>query len=164
MIYCKKCGNEILDGDLFCRKCGAPYEEDADDAEPTQSIQSKKRPRRDKCPACGEPISPLDKVCPLCGYDLSELTRADREEKIASVQNAVGSAKNAVKSAEEHVLKLGGCGKVLWAFIILYAFMLIAQLGTGLFSGLSKALSHPSALISVAILIGLFFYLQKKER
>lgn len=99
-----------------------------------------------------------------CGYDLSELTRADREEKIASVQSAVGSAKNAVKSAEEHVLKLGGCGKVLWAFIILYAFILIAQLGTGFFSGLSKVLSHPLALISVAILIGLFFYLQKKER
>lgn len=103
-------------------------------------------------------------MCPLCGYDLSELTRADREEKIASVQSAVGSAKNAVKSAEEHVLKLGGCGKVLWAFIILYAFILIAQLGTGFFSGLSKVLSHPLALISVAILIGLFFYLQKKER
>lgn len=164
MIYCKKCGNEILDGDSFCSKCGAPYEEAADDTEPAQPIQSKRRPRKDKCPACGEPISPSDKVCPLCGYDLSELARADREEKIADVQNAVGSAKNAVKSAEEHVLKLGGCGKVLWAVILLYAFILVAQLGTGLFSGLSKVLSQPSALISVVILIGLFFYLQKKER
>lgn len=164
MIYCKKCGNEILGGDSFCSKCGAPYEEVTDDAEPAQPSQIKKRPRRDKCPACGEPISPSDKVCPLCGYDLSELARADREEKIADVQNAVGSAKNVVKSAEEHVLKLGGCGKVLWAFILLYAFILVAQLGTGLFSGLSKVLSQPSALISVVILIGLFFYLQKKER
>lgn len=164
MIYCKKCGNEILEGDSFCSKCGAPYEEVTDDAEPAQPSQIKKRPRRDKCPACGEPISPSDKVCPLCGYDLSELARADREEKIADVQNAVGSAKNVVKSAEEHVLELGGCGKVLWAFILLYAFILVAQLGTGLFSGLSKVLSQPSALISVVILIGLFFYLQKKER
>lgn len=85
MAFCTECGEELIEGDSFCRECGAPIateheQPDSDDVEIQPDDDSDKAgdsraktSTPDKCPACGEPLMPGDKVCPACDYQIAKL-------------------------------------------------------------------------------------------
>lgn len=83
MAYCTKCGSELIEGDRFCRTCGAlidgqiePSEQASVSKCDTGAVDRYSQPtmtRFDKCPACGEPLTLDTKVCPACDYPIAKL-------------------------------------------------------------------------------------------
>ncbi len=80
MAFCIKCGNELVDGDRFCRRCGTLINDSSEQSHSydeasgnPRDYQAAKSVRLDKCPACGEPLRSSDKVCPACDYQIAEL-------------------------------------------------------------------------------------------
>lgn len=80
MGFCTKCGGELFEGDRFCRSCGAPIAEAPEPSYTYREVDEESYADRaagatyfDKCPACGEPLEPGDKVCPACDYEISAL-------------------------------------------------------------------------------------------
>ena len=68
MAFCTNCGNEIKDGDHFCRKCGSKITvlQTHNSAERQVSYGGKVQ----KCPNCGAVLKSFVGNCPECGYEL----------------------------------------------------------------------------------------------
>lgn len=104
MPFCRKCGNELTNEDLFCDQCGQVVPKIV--AQATKAIQDQKEsiPRsnpatvkpnirtknktaaeitlerkakvhtRKTCPFCGQTVSTSDEYCKKCGHDMSVQT------------------------------------------------------------------------------------------
>lgn len=61
MAFCKKCGHELGEGDLFCSHCGKKVDEEV----------SSDNPNLYPCPSCGHTVSKMATSCPSCGHPLN---------------------------------------------------------------------------------------------
>lgn len=86
MAFCSSCGEELIEGDLFCRSCGAPIEQAEQTLENDRSVVVHKSEVQEdlfealtptKCPACGEPLEPGVEFCPACNYPIATVSSSD---------------------------------------------------------------------------------------
>ena len=63
MKDCPKCGNTVVDGSMFCTKCGAPVS-----TIPQKATSTKTKPAdATLCPKCGLPRKQSGQFCVGCG-------------------------------------------------------------------------------------------------
>lgn len=85
MAFCTECGEELIEGDSFCRKCGAPitaeherpelgWQEEDPESHQGQDEAWFEMETPKKCPACGEPLEPGTELCPACGYPIASVS------------------------------------------------------------------------------------------
>lgn len=68
-MFCKNCGQQLLEDSKFCHKCGTPVNENnANDT--TQRKQSYVGEVK-KCPSCGMELSSMTAICPACGHEIN---------------------------------------------------------------------------------------------
>ena len=87
MAFCSSCGEELIEGDLFCRSCGAPIEQAEQTPENDRAVAVHKDETQEedpfealtptKCPACGEPLEPGVEFCPACSYPIASVSSSD---------------------------------------------------------------------------------------
>lgn len=92
MAFCSSCGEELIEGDLFCRSCGAPIEQTKQTVENQQptgahsSVAYEYQAQVEdplealtptKCPACGEPLGSGVEFCPACNYPIASVSSSD---------------------------------------------------------------------------------------
>lgn len=87
MAFCSSCGEELIDGDLFCRSCGAPIGKTEQMPENQQSTSACECETEEeylsealvlaKCPACGEPLEPDTEFCPACNYPIASSSASE---------------------------------------------------------------------------------------
>lgn len=87
MAFCSSCGEELIDGDLFCRSCGAPIgktEQMPENQRSTSACDYETEEEclsevlmRVKCPACGEPLEPDTEFCPACDYPIASSSASE---------------------------------------------------------------------------------------
>lgn len=67
-MFCKFCGGEISDNQLFCGSCGNKIEEKSIRINNELRENSASRLYLISCPSCGQAISHQAELCPHCGY------------------------------------------------------------------------------------------------
>lgn len=190
MAFCTKCGNELIDDDRFCRECGAPVfvepgacEAESENGDGSHDGHASEVAYIDKCPACGEPLGPEDKVCPACDYEVAkigEFTAAKKHQAVEGAHEASERAKsdvayersadkqagenanfefggvvNKVEEASTFLLGMGCLGKFAWLLILMTVLAVVISL----FSAISGSYG---LLLIVAVLVVLFA-LKKKS-
>jgi len=73
-MYCAKCGTHSSEGDIFCRKCGAPLNRTTNAPAPTPTAQTKievKETMTISCSECGAQNAEGRLFCNKCGNNLA---------------------------------------------------------------------------------------------
>ncbi|SFU96070.1 zinc ribbon domain-containing protein [Butyrivibrio sp. M55] len=69
MSFCVNCGNELIEGAMFCQKCGKQTNQN----ENTKIRQKEYVGKIFKCPNCGEVLKSFVLNCPSCGFEFREI-------------------------------------------------------------------------------------------
>lgn len=67
-MFCKNCGQQLVEDSKFCHKCGTPAV--VNDTENENSRKTVYDGEIHKCPNCGEVLDSFTKNCPQCGFEL----------------------------------------------------------------------------------------------
>ncbi len=68
-MFCRSCGNPILEGQKFCRNCGQPVQ--AAPAAAAPPPEAREVPSGARCQWCGAGVDPAQPACPRCGAALA---------------------------------------------------------------------------------------------
>ena len=76
-MFCKKCGNQLLETDLVCSSCGAQIDsEETTDAVPESAAEpdavTEEKENQTFCTNCGHEIGSDELFCSFCGTDLTK--------------------------------------------------------------------------------------------
>lgn len=102
MAYCRKCGEKLSDGTLFCPNCGAPQKDNT--------------PATVYCRHCGSEIDADCIICPKCGKQVQELKTAS-----SPVPNVVINNSNA--NMNTNTVYVAGKPKNKWTAFLLCLFL-----------------------------------------
>lgn len=93
-MFCKNCGAEMSDGQLFCAKCGTKAESQSN-----------------ACPNCKNPIEPGASFCASCGAPVNEPTKSSPFESNSAPIPAFAGAKIQPRSlVTAIILSIVTCG------------------------------------------------------
>lgn len=95
MAFCASCGEELIEGDSFCRSCGAAIGPLVEEAEVPRDSGCEEPGMPKKCPACGEYLFSGERVCPACGYEIAKLAASRAiDEFVKRLNEAEARASN----------------------------------------------------------------------
>lgn len=80
-MFCKNCGQQLLEDSKFCHKCGTPAVRN--DIENEANRKMVYDGEIHKCPNCGEVLDSFTTICPRCGFELRGVKAADSVREFA---------------------------------------------------------------------------------
>lgn len=75
-MFCKYCGNEVQENQVFCNMCGKKLLEE------NNSNQKVYDGKLKKCPNCGELVDSFTIKCKACGYEFREISETSSIQKL----------------------------------------------------------------------------------
>lgn len=67
-MFCKNCGQQLLDDSRFCHKCGTPIIQNNIENETNRKMMYDGEIH--KCPNCGKALDSFTTICPQCSFEL----------------------------------------------------------------------------------------------
>lgn len=80
MTYCRNCGAELAENDIFCQKCGCSTGSEKADYSKRQQVFAG---IIYKCPNCGEVLKSFEINCPSCGHELRGIQASSAVKEFA---------------------------------------------------------------------------------
>lgn len=119
MNYCKNCGNELKDDDLFCEICGIKC--DINNAESESAQQNDDSGNTLFCEKCGNKVSTSDSFCFFCGAPVKQIPVQHSEQ-------TVYNSKLDKKNSKREVIIISAVSSVLVILIAVLGIIFLPKL------------------------------------